>query len=515
MMGQNMTRKLPIQGFGTCITYGKQNDMGIGLPIDIDESRPIVVAHPAAAMHYNASMSLFEDTDHPFIHVLADLCLHAPDQWPYHADEANHAVYQRLPDSSKGWPVYRKTSLKTPHWQLHAVGEAYEILSNSPALDVLYVDWLTWLDGFVEHRANAFPEMMAQFAHNIRDGGLVILDHKHLPVSEHGPCWYNHPGGSFPLNESTSMSEECQVEWLGLNANHEMQTYEATVFKVHHHSEGSLGNVNWFEAVKPWFWNTVSEMALMPSQVQKMLEEEHEETLHPGAITWENWHDTWSTVYMDGNDHGMVFKTPVPARFAWPKGAYLTYLQWLVDHPKCLPKEVTKRTYALRGENFRLNIVHGDLVELAPALYTKHSALTVRYALQQQVVSRCPWWRHQATVLQSKEPWMSNPIVGLKWSGPSATPHLAKLLIQHAKAQAHGVTYHTSRSFECREIVTVAHGTAQLAEVFAAVEAYYEALGWEAPRPPKTLELTIISRDEGEYMECGLPAQWERRETDG
>ena len=306
------------------------------------------------------------------------------------------------------------------------------------------------------------------------------------------------------------MSEACTIEWLGENANHEMQTYSATVFKVHHHADGEWGGVDWFEAMKPWFWNTVLEMALMPSQVQKMLDEEQEETVHPNAITWENWHDTWSTVYMDGAEHGMVFKTPVPARFAWPFETYHAYLQWLVDHPKCLPEQIKKRSYRLMSEKFQLNIVHGDLVRLAPSLHSKHSALAVRHALQQQVVGRCPWWKNQTTVLQTKESWMSNPIVGLKWSGPSATPHLAKHLIQHSKTQAFGVTMHTSKTFDCREVITVAHGTAQLTEVMAAVEAYYEELGFHAPRPIHRLELTLVTRDEGEYAEHELPPQWRR-----
>jgi hypothetical protein len=245
-----------------------------------------------------------------------------------------------------------------------------------------------------------------------------------------------------------------------------------------------------------------------------MLDEEQEETVHPNAITWENWHDTWSTVYMDGEEHGMVFKTPVPARSAWPFEAYHSYLQWLVDHPTCLPAEVTKRSYALTGEGFRLNIVYGDLVALAPALHTKHTALAVRHALQQQVVGRCPWWKHQTTVLQTKESWMPNPVVGLKWSGPTATPHLAKVLIQQAKKQSFGVIFHPflppSKSFQCREIVTVAHGTADLSELMSAIEAYYQELGPDGVRPTYRLELTVVTRDEGEYVEQKLPPLWRR-----
>jgi hypothetical protein len=176
-----------------------------------------------------------------------------------------------------------------------------------------------------------------------------------------------------------------------------------------------------------------------------------------------------------------------------------------------LQVEVEKKSYKLSGENFVLNVVHGDLLQLAPALYSKHSALAVRKKLQQHVKARCPWWKHQTTTIQTRESWSSNPIQPLQWSGENATPHLAKLLIEHSKAQSFGVTYHNSRPFECREIVTVAHGTATLSEAMAAVEAYYEEMGQDVSRPLYTLELTVVHLDEHEYLEVNLPQRWSRR----
>ena len=114
--------------------------------------------------------------------------------------------------------------------------------------------------------------------------------------------------------------------------------------------------------------------------------------------------------------------------------------------------------------------------------------------------------------LQTKESWMPNPVVGLKWSGPTATPHLAKVLIQQAKKQSFGVIFHPalppSKSFQCREIVTVAHGTADLSELMSAIEAYYQELGPDGVRPTYRLELTVVTRDEGEYVEQKLPPLW-------
>jgi len=509
-MSQSMIKPLPLNGLGMCVTYGENNGIGIGLPIDVDENRPLVIAHPAAALHYHASMSLFEDAGHPFVHVLVDFGQYCPDEWPYHADEAQHAIYQRLHDTSTGDPVFRKVCIDVPHWQIHAAGEAFEYLSNAPPIDILYVDWMAWLDKFITNDETGFADMMAQYASKIRDGGLVILDHKHLMMGHDGNRWFNYPSGVFSIDQYTQMEAVCDIEWLGGNRDNEVQTYVATVFKVHHSSNGPLGHTDWFESIKPWFSNTVPEMGLSQNQVQTMLDEGIEESVHPNAMTWGDWHDTWATIYMDDREEYLTLTTPVPARFAWPYTAYSSYLQWLVNHPQCLQKEVKKRSYKLSGENFVLNVVHGNLLELAPALYTKHSALAVRHSLQQQVKARCPWWNHQTTTIQTKESWSSNPIQGLQWSGESATPHLVKMLIEHSKAQALAITSNNSRYFECREIVTVAHGTATLAEVMEAVEAYYETLSFDAPRQPTTLELTVVYIDENEYQEHNLPSHWRR-----
>jgi hypothetical protein len=64
------------------------------------------------------------------------------------------------------------------------------------------------------------------------------------------------------------------------------------------------------------------------------------------------------------------------------------------------------------------------------------------------------------------------------------------------------------KTFDCRHVVTVAHGTATLAEVMAAVEAYYERLGPNTARQEHTLELTIVHLAEDEYQEVEIPPLW-------
>tara|TARA_B000000475_G_C15694084_1_gene323566 strand:+ start:282 stop:473 length:192 start_codon:yes stop_codon:yes gene_type:complete len=60
----------------------------------------------------------------------------------------------------------------------------------------------------------------------------------------------------------------------------------------------------------------------------------------------------------------------------------------------------------------------------------------------------------------------------------------------------------------------VAYGNATIREVMDGVEAYYDALGFEAPRQPTTLELTVVYMDEDEYLEDNISPRWGRRDSD-
>lgn len=501
MMSQSIPTRLPLDGLGVGVTYGENNDMGIGLPIEIDKNRPLVIAHPAAGHYYHSSMNLFADIEHPFIQVLVDeySCCPYTKQYDAYGDAP---TYQRLHNTLEGYPVFKNKYVKVPHWQIHIGSEAFEYLSKAAPIDILYVDWMTWLDNFIIDDKTALADMMTHYAGKIRDGGLVIFDHKHKFMGEDGCRWYNHPEGVFAIGEHSTMEKVCTTEWIGDNHQNEMVTYAATVFKINHSQDGPLANVDWAEAIRAWFWKSVPEMALTLEQVQGMIKSDDRDTLlfNLSTPSWRKWHDTWGTVHADGIYYVPPYEAPVSLEIdEWPKPAYMEYLQWLSEHPTCLQKKLIKRSYKLQGENFILNLVHGDLLELAPALYSKHSALAVRNNLQQKVVSRCPWWKKQTTILQSKHSWETNPVKGLKWSGQDATKNLAKILIEQSKVQAYSATMHNLPYFECREIVTVAHGNATLDEVMQAVEAYYEELGWDYPRPTNTLELTIVYLDENEY----------------
>ena len=500
-------------GFGNCISYGPP--LEIGLPIKVNANRPLVMAHPAAAMHYHASFGLLEDTKHPFIQFMVDWGDYAPTSWSVNANEAGMATFQRLPDTVNGHEVYRKASMKTPHWQVHAGGrEALETLTNMPPIDILYVDWLSWLPVLGSDGEDNFSQRMSSIVHNIRDGGLVLLDHKHKPMNEGDHPWFSYPeDGVFPITDDSSMENMGLVEWLAPNLYGEYESHIASAFLVHHTPEGTLGSNDWDKAMKPWFWGTVSEMSLQPGQIQELLDATAEASLHPNATTLDDWMETWIRVV---GQHGSqnTYMSPEPPAHAWPEGSYHEFLVGLLEHPQLLMSVPEKRTYRLRGENFKLNIVYGNLLEVAPALYSENAVLALRSNLSKQVVARCPWWNKQALVLQSNPTWMANPIKRLKWSGPNATPMLAKTMLDMAKQQPYSSLFTEVKRCTADHVVTVAHGKGTLNEVMNAVKNYYSSIPEYMALSP--MELTIVCLDSEDYTDTqAVPSEFQFLSSDG
>ena len=190
---------MTLDGFGMCVTYGKDNNSGIGLPIVVDEdlaSGCRIGSSQSLPCERQVCLKMLGIRLSTFWLTMANFC---PDEWPYRTDIVNHAVYQRLHDASQGHPVFRKVCIDVPHWQVHVAGDAYEYLSNAPPVDVLYVDWFSWIDRFITREEHGFADMMAQYISKIRDGGLVIVDHKHKQLREGGCRWFNHPSETFSV----------------------------------------------------------------------------------------------------------------------------------------------------------------------------------------------------------------------------------------------------------------------------------------------------------------------------
>ena len=94
---------------------------------------------------------------------------------------------------------------------------------------------------------------------------------------------------------------------------------------------------------------------------------------------------------------------------------------------------------------------------------------------------------------------MGNPVKDLQWSGPKATPMLAKTMLELAKTQPYSRAFPSIKSMQVNHIVTVAHGSASLGEVMKAVKAYHDTLPPMMARAP--MEMTIVCLDEDDYTD--------------
>ena len=510
-MSMAANRRAP-QGFGGCVAYGPP--FGIGLPIESPEGRPLVIVHPAAAMHHHASFGLVSDAGHPFIHVVVDYGEYTPNGWGINANVAGMATWQRIADTTQGHTVCRKAALSTPHWQVHVVGEAFATLTNLPPIDILYVDWLEWLEAHAPQPCRAFDNALSSFVHKVREGGLVVLDHKHKAMIEANHPWYANVNDDFVhLPCGSLLANKGLVEWMSPDLYGEYQSHMATVYEVHHGVEGTLAEKDWEQAMHAWTWTVMPEVSKSPAVIQAMLNSDTIPSIHPKAMTQNQWMKAWLR-HQDEHEAGSFLLGPTPPLHAWPPGAYVNFLQWLLDHPTLLLGDVPKNTYRLLGETFKLHIVHGDLLRLAPALYGQGTVLAVREGLRQKVVARSPRWLGQALELQSPESWMSNPVKRLTWSGDEATPQLAKTMLEFAKFQPYSPAYPNIKSMKVQHIVTVSHGTASLGEVMRAVMAYYDSLPPMMGRAP--MEMTIVCLDEDDYTDLhSMPHQFQFLPDDG
>ena len=309
-MSMAATRRTLLR-WGGCIAYGPPIDFG--LPIAVPKDRPLVVAHPAAAMHHHASFGLLSDAGHPFIHVMVDWGEYAPTSWDISAHESGLATWQRIADTTQGHTVCRKAGLSTPHWQVHIPGEAFATLTNLPPLDVLYLDWLAWLEAHAPNPCTDFANAIGAFVHKVREGGLVVLDHKHIAMNDGEHGWFSHvneafvhlPGGSLLANKGV-------VEWMSPDLYGEYHTHMATVYEVHHGIDGALAQKDWEQAMQAWTWTVMPEVSMSPASVKALLESEPSPPVHPDAKTQVQWMDDWFR-QQDEHEGARLFGTSASA----------------------------------------------------------------------------------------------------------------------------------------------------------------------------------------------------------
>ena len=127
-----------------------------------------------------------------------------------------------------------------PHWQVHIPGEAFVTSTNLPPLVCsTSIGWRGW--AHAPNPCTDFANAIGAFVHKVVEGGLVVLDHKHIAMNDGQHGWFSHvneafvhlPGGSLLANKGV-------VEWMSPDLYGEYHTHMATVYEVHHGIDGAL-----------------------------------------------------------------------------------------------------------------------------------------------------------------------------------------------------------------------------------------------------------------------------------
>tara|TARA_B100000214_G_scaffold235_1_gene149 strand:- start:236 stop:733 length:498 start_codon:yes stop_codon:yes gene_type:complete len=162
----------------------------------------------------------------------------------------------------------------------------------------------------------------------------------------------------------------------------------------------------------------------------------------------------------------------------------------------------------MKNKKFKLTLIHGDIVQLAPSLYSKDAAIAVRNNLQQRIISRCSWWKGQTTVIQSGRYWDYTQLKGIIWSGNNSTPDLPKLLIEQSIKQPYMDLFPKMKPFKCRKVITISHGNACLEQLMKSCQNLFTQNQNSNFQMSELFELVVIHKDESDYEEIELNDLW-------
>ena len=488
---------------GNCIKYNGETK--IGIEFEYDQTRPLIVAHPAAARHYEASMSLFEDFEHPFVQIVIDKFPAYPDCWPDIITETvSSQTYQRLNDTVSGYPVFRRTVNSNPHWQIQVNCDATQYLDECPLIDIMYVDWFDWID---KGKGSDYQKMLNLFTvltKKIRDGGLLIIDNKHhFPFDK---LLQKHTIDKSKINlGGATIQYTGFIEWLGTNAYSNCNVFSAMVFEVA--NSANQYDEDAVQFTQSWLADSIPEFSLSKQQISKLIEKKAEQSCHVDAYTWDVWQSNWQANVL--NDNIFVGQSDIiPLLETWSLTKYSQFLHWLMDNHN-LPENIEPISYQSLDGKFTIHLVHGDIVSLAPKLYDKKTAIAVRHSLTKKILNRCPWWKGQMVEIQSAPSWLSNSVKNITWSGKADRNLIFQLFEQFFIQQATSLEPRL-RLKNLTRLITVANSTGQLSELFTMCEDCVEKLAAAKLLNDEPLELIIIHKDSDDYREDFVASNWQR-----
>lgn len=481
------------------------NDLNIGIEIEIDTKRPLVLAHPAAGNHYHASMSFAQELNHPFIQVVIDQYPHFPDTWPNESSTAGIFMkYQRLNDTVDGDPVFRVCDEKQPHWQIQVANDANIYLRNIPEVDILYLDWIDWIDDYQKANQKGLDIILENASNYVRDGGLIILDHKHELRKLFFPNFTDDCLSHFGDSNNSCISYSGEIEWLGENSSSEFTAYNASVFTVKKKNQHSKELDNY----QQWFKKLIPEFAMSIKQINHVLKSNLPQYQHVDAYTW----DMHNNSYIEQLKNDVFYpqySDLIPPKEAWEFSSYQKFLAWLLENNHLLSDELIGRCYHHSFSNHKVSIFHGDIVELAPLLFHDNYFIAVRKALSKKITNRFPWWKESLVTLQTNEPWASNPIQDMTWSGANVSIKLIEEIMTLGTKKFKDRFHKRKIIPSSFNIITIANGTGDLNELLRAFEHHITSVKGDCPFE---MNLTVIHVDDFDYLETSIDKSWIRVE---
>ncbi len=497
-----MAMKNQNERYGTFI-HSNEN-LNVGIDLKIDESRPLVIAHPAAGNHYHASMSFVQEFDHPFIHLVIDLHPYFPDTWPgMVSTSGNFMKYQRINDTIDGHPVFRICDSKQPHWQVQVTADAEEYLNSIPLVDILYLDWIDWINIGDNIRNKQVKSLLDYVSKFVRRDGLIIFDHKHdlkriLSFKETEDKLLD-----FYQQSSSQIGYSGELEWLGENSVSELTAYSASMYIVGDNGENKKVNVTDFQK---WIRGLVPEFAQSKQQIESAIKSGRNQFEHVDAYTWDVWNCDYIQKLTDDISH-VNLSNLVPAMNTWDLEYYQKFLGWLKINNHLLTNPQKIRSYVKINQPHIVNIIHGDLIELSPLLFKENNFIAVRKSLAKKVLNRCPWWVNNMVKLQASRPWMESPIPNLVWSGEDVTTKLIEDIMDLSYSKFIERFDDFDNIPDSLEVITVANGNGVLKDLLQSFEKFLNKSKF--PDEIK-LSLTVVHLDDFDYQENTLPDNWFR-----
>lgn len=488
-----------------CGTFIHSSDeLNVGIDFAIDKSRPLVIAHPAAGNHFHASMSFIQEFDHPFIHLVIDLYPYFPDTWPGTVTTSGSFMkYQRINDTVEGYPVFRVCDNKQPHWQVQVTSDADEYLNSIPCVDILYLDWIDWINTGEGNGNKTIESVLKYAARFVRKGGLIILDHKH--DLRRMFCFDDIGNESPGLNQSRDslVNYSGELEWLGENSTSELTAYSASMYVVTGKDENKTIEQVTFQK---WLGGLIPEFAQSLQQIDSAIDSGRNQFNHIDAYTWEVWNNNFIQKLTDDVIE-LDYPNPVPAMNTWKLEDYQKFLNWLKINEHLLAKPCNSRKYTKQNHSHMVRIIHGDILELSPLLFKDNSYIAVRMPLSKKILNRCPWWKNNIVELQSSRPWMENPIPNLIWSGYDVTNKLVGDIMDLGYSKFLQKFPDSDKIPKSLEIITIANGNGELEELLQGFDNFLLRSKF-----PKNMSLifTVVHLDIGDYEDDVVPDGWIR-----